>query len=114
MTLIKTTLIVAFVLLNIAQLSAEGKHSHDFPKEIMAFHHEMSPLWHMEQGAKRTKLSCEASNKMLSLTKNIANSENLANAVMEMKKACSDNKTDIQPFFKEIHDAFHVVSEKAK
>jgi len=114
MTLIKTTLIVVSLCLSITQLSAEGKHSHDFPKEIMDFHHTMAPLWHMDEGAERTKLSCEATDKMLALTKNIANSENLANAVIKMAKACGDNKADIQPFFKEVHDAFHVVSEKAK
>ena len=113
MTPLKTTLIVASLLFT-AQISAEGEHSHDFPKEIMAFHHAMAPLWHMDEGKERTKLSCEATDKMLALTKDIANSESLAKAVTEMKMTCADKKSNIQQDFKKVHDAFHKVSEQAK
>lgn len=117
MNFLKTASIVTTLSLCIPQpfteLSAEGNHSHDFPKEIMAFHHVMAPLWHLELGAERTKLSCEATDKMLALTKDIANSKELVSAVTEMKKTC-DNKADIEQDFKNIHDAFHKVSDQAK
>ncbi|PCI72745.1 MAG: hypothetical protein COB38_03615 [Gammaproteobacteria bacterium] len=114
MTLFKTALLVVSLFLSITHLSAEGNHSHDFPKEIMAFHHVMAPLWHMDEGAERTNLSCDTTDKMLSLTKDIADSENLANAVTEMKKTCTDKKANIQADFKKVHDAFHKVSDKTK
>ena len=112
MNLFKTTIIVAS--LAVTQLSAEGEHSHDFPKEIMAFHHAMAPLWHMDKGAERRKLSCEATDKMLSLTSAIKDSGGLSDAVNAMKKTCTTKGSDIQSAFKKVHDAFHVVSDGAK
>ncbi len=118
MTLFKSTLIVAALSFcvpqSITKLFAEGGHSHDFPKEIMDFHHVMAPLWHMDKGIERTKLSCEATQKMLILTKDITNSQKLAKAVSKMQNACISKKTDIQKEFKSVHDAFHKISEQTK
>ena len=111
---LKTLLLATSLFIVTSQATAEGEHSHDFPKEIMDFHHVMAPLWHMKASESRTKLSCKAADEMLTLTKAIAHSNDLQTTIKAMQKVCSSEKPNIQEAFKNIHDAFHAVTDSLK
>lgn len=89
---------------------SEGRHEHDFPKEIMNFHNVMAPLWHMENGEQRMNATCQSVTKMQELARLIENS----NALMESLKSVTTKCSTVEDFdaaFSSLHDEFHKLSD---
>ena len=112
MTFKQSILPLAILLLSTSNVFSKGEHSHDFPKEIMAFHHTMAPLWHLDQGDTRTKMTCEAIAEMKNLANNIDNSKGLIKSLNNLKAVCSQKEIKIAEAFKAVHDEFHKISDK--
>lgn len=111
----KHALIIGFMVLFSSHIAiSEESHTHDFPDDIMAFHHVMAPLWHLEQGSERVKLTCSSIGKMSDLATKINNSEKLLDTVKALGATCSQKEEAFNNAFKNVHDAFHQVSDTAK
>jgi hypothetical protein len=93
--------------------SNHQKHSHNFAKDVDAFHAELAPLWHARAGKKRSQNACAQAGKLETLAKDIhsGNAQTLVASIGDLKAQCRANPNDIDAVFSEVHDAFHRLIE---
>ena len=97
------------------------------PTELTKFHDILSPLWHAEKGAARTKDTCNAVPQLAfeadaigkAVPPREANADTWTNAtralvaaVDDLKKVCeSVQEAHFEKSFEAVHNAFHQVME---
>jgi hypothetical protein len=93
--------------------SKHEKHSHNFAKDIDAFHAALAPLWHASAGKARSQKTCAQANKLETLAKDIHSGDATAllATIGDLKARCQTNPTDINATFSEVHEAFHRLIE---
>ena len=112
-----TYLIVAIAAtLLTGSASAESnheKHTHNFAKDVDAFHAALAPLWHSSTSKERSQKVCAQASKLETLAKDIqsGDAKTLVASIVDLKAQCQANPTDIDAVFSKVHDAFHHLIE---
>lgn len=108
---------------------AEHAEHANMPPEVMKFHELLSPRWHAEKGAQRTKNTCAAVPEFATTADSIAklstpaggdaarwvgSTKELADAVASLKTTCdAHDDAAFEEAFHRVHVGFHHVAEAA-
>lgn len=103
----------ALVVGHVGAQEPHDRHSHQFAKDIDAFHAVLAPLWHSRPGAERSRNVCAKAGQMETLSKEIrsADAGKLSASSVALKKRCQASPNDIDGALFDVHEAFHHLAE---
>ncbi len=104
-------------------------HEHGEPKmegALKSLHDVLAPVYHAEKGPGRADKACAATGSIKGEAAKVAAepkgdpaawktaSDALAKTVGDLEAACKGDKAGVEPALEKVHEAFHVLLEKAK
>lgn len=102
------------------------KHHPKMEGAIKSFHDVLAPVYHADKGAGRVDKACAATVTMKDEGAKVAaepkgdaaawktDAETLQKSVGDLEIACKGDKAGVEPALEKVHDAFHVLMDKAK
>ena len=84
-------------------------NTHQFAKDIEAFHAILAPVWHARPGPERLPNACAKVDELARLASDIRSTDasKLVASIASMKTACQSRQSDVDGAFYDVHEAFH-------